>query len=90
MLQHAWTTSWGVSWRLIGGMLMTHSDDDGFVDLGRNPGIDAVTQGSDYYRNVFHQPGYIARVWGQYFEILAIEEGIVGNYQDLVVARKPE
>jgi prolyl-tRNA synthetase len=31
VLQHAWTTSWGVSTRLIGGMLMTHSDDDGFV-----------------------------------------------------------
>ncbi|MDB4971744.1 MAG: prolyl-tRNA synthetase, partial [Myxococcaceae bacterium] len=31
VLQHAWTTSWGVSTRLVGGMLMTHSDDDGFV-----------------------------------------------------------
>jgi prolyl-tRNA synthetase len=29
--QHAWTTSWGVTTRLIGGMVMTHSDDDGFV-----------------------------------------------------------
>jgi prolyl-tRNA synthetase len=29
--QHAWTTSWGVSTRLIGSLLMTHSDDDGFV-----------------------------------------------------------
>lgn len=27
----AWTTSWGVSTRLIGGLLMTHSDDDGLV-----------------------------------------------------------
>jgi SAM-dependent methyltransferase len=65
------------------------SDADGFIDVGRNPGIDAVTQGSAYYRNVFHQPGYIARVWGRHFEILSIEQGIVGNYQDLVVARKP-
>lgn len=24
-----WTTSWGVSTRLIGGLIMTHSDDDG-------------------------------------------------------------
>ncbi len=30
-LHFAWTTSWGVSTRLIGGLLMTHSDDDGFV-----------------------------------------------------------
>ncbi|MCC7299933.1 MAG: proline--tRNA ligase, partial [Verrucomicrobia bacterium] len=27
----AWTTSWGVSTRLIGGMIMTHADDDGMV-----------------------------------------------------------
>jgi len=30
-LQYAWTTSWGVSTRLIGGLVMTHSDDDGLV-----------------------------------------------------------
>ena len=28
-LQHAWTTSWGVSTRLIGGVIMTHGDDSG-------------------------------------------------------------
>jgi prolyl-tRNA synthetase len=27
--QHVWSTSWGVSTRLIGGLIMTHSDDDG-------------------------------------------------------------
>ena len=27
----AWTTSWGVSTRLIGGLIMTHADDDGLV-----------------------------------------------------------
>lgn len=29
--EYAWTTSWGVSTRLIGGMIMTHSDDNGLV-----------------------------------------------------------
>src|SRR6201982_2947556 len=29
--EHAWATSWGVSTRLIGGLLMTHSDDQGLV-----------------------------------------------------------
>ncbi len=29
--QHAWTTSWGVSTRLIGALIMAHSDDDGLV-----------------------------------------------------------
>ncbi|MDZ4785344.1 MAG: proline--tRNA ligase [bacterium] len=28
-IEHAYTTSWGVSTRLIGGLVMTHSDDDG-------------------------------------------------------------
>ncbi|MDG2095186.1 MAG: proline--tRNA ligase [Phycisphaerales bacterium] len=28
---NAWTTSWGVSTRLIGGLIMTHADDDGLV-----------------------------------------------------------
>jgi prolyl-tRNA synthetase len=30
-LEYAWATSWGVSTRLIGGLLMTHSDDQGLI-----------------------------------------------------------
>ncbi len=30
-IEHAWTTSWGVSTRLIGGMIMTHADDNGMI-----------------------------------------------------------
>ena len=30
-VEHAWTTSWGTSTRLVGGMIMTHADDDGMV-----------------------------------------------------------
>ena len=30
-LQYAWTTSWGVSTRLIGGTIMTHGDDSGLI-----------------------------------------------------------
>ena len=29
--EHVWATSWGVSTRLIGGLIMTHSDDFGLV-----------------------------------------------------------
>ena len=29
--QFAWTTSWGVSTRMIGAVIMTHSDDDGLI-----------------------------------------------------------
>lgn len=27
----AWTTSWGISWRLIGAMIMTHGDNKGLI-----------------------------------------------------------
>lgn len=30
-IQHAWTTSWGISTRMIGTLIMEHSDDDGLV-----------------------------------------------------------
>ncbi len=30
-LQHAWTTSWGMTTRLIGGVVMVHGDDGGLV-----------------------------------------------------------
>jgi len=29
--EYAWNTSWGVSTRLVGGMVMSHGDDDGLV-----------------------------------------------------------
>ncbi|MEO6990774.1 MAG: proline--tRNA ligase [Candidatus Baltobacteraceae bacterium] len=28
-LQHAWTTSWGMSWRMLGAAIMVHGDDRG-------------------------------------------------------------
>jgi prolyl-tRNA synthetase len=30
-LEYAWTTSWGVSTRMIGGVIMTHGDDSGLI-----------------------------------------------------------
>lgn len=30
-IDHVWATSWGVSTRLMGALIMTHSDDDGLV-----------------------------------------------------------
>jgi len=29
--EYAWTTSWGVSTRMIGGLIMCHGDDDGLI-----------------------------------------------------------
>jgi prolyl-tRNA synthetase len=30
-LEYAWATSWGLSTRMVGGLVMTHSDDNGLV-----------------------------------------------------------
>lgn len=30
-VKHVWTTSWGVSWRILGGLIMAHGDDHGLV-----------------------------------------------------------
>jgi prolyl-tRNA synthetase len=30
-LEHPWATSWGLSTRMVGGLIMTHSDDQGLV-----------------------------------------------------------
>ena len=30
-IKHVWTTSWGVSWRILGGLIMAHGDDNGLV-----------------------------------------------------------
>jgi prolyl-tRNA synthetase len=37
-----WATSWGVSTRLIGGLIMTHSDDDGLVVPPRLAAVQVV------------------------------------------------
>jgi prolyl-tRNA synthetase len=41
-LEHAWTTSWGVSTRLIGAIIMTHSDNDGLILPPRVAPVQAV------------------------------------------------
>jgi prolyl-tRNA synthetase len=41
-LEYAWTTSWGVSTRLIGAMIMAHGDDNGMVMPPRLSPVHAV------------------------------------------------
>jgi prolyl-tRNA synthetase len=41
-MQHAWNTSWGVSTRLVGGLVMTHGDDNGLRTPPRLAPIEVV------------------------------------------------
>jgi prolyl-tRNA synthetase len=41
-IQHAWNTSWGTTTRLIGCLIMSHSDDDGLVVPPRLATLQAV------------------------------------------------
>jgi len=40
--KHCWTTSWGLSWRFMGGMIMIHGDDQGLRLPPRIAPIQAV------------------------------------------------
>ncbi len=41
-IKHAFTTSWGVSWRMLGGLIMTHGDDRGLRIPPKMAPIEAV------------------------------------------------
>jgi prolyl-tRNA synthetase len=41
-VEHVWATSWGMSTRIIGALIMTHSDDEGLVLPPRIAGTKAV------------------------------------------------
>ncbi|MFH1707921.1 MAG: proline--tRNA ligase, partial [Planctomycetota bacterium] len=76
--QLAWTTSWGVSTRLVGGLIMTHGDDDGLVLPPRLAPIQVVIL------PVLHKPEARAQVL-EYCEKLAHELRAV-SYEDRPLA----
>jgi prolyl-tRNA synthetase len=41
-IEHAWNTSWGVSTRLVGGLVMTHGDDNGLQTPPRLAPVEVV------------------------------------------------
>ena len=41
-IKHAYTTSWGVSWRMLGGLIMVHGDDRGLRIPPKMAQIEAV------------------------------------------------
>lgn len=41
-IKHAWTTSWGMSWRMLGALIMVHGDDRGLRIPPKMAPIEAV------------------------------------------------
>jgi prolyl-tRNA synthetase len=41
-IRHVWTTSWGMSWRMLGAVIMTHGDDRGLVLPPKLAPVEAV------------------------------------------------
>lgn len=62
--------------------------DSGFSAVGINYDLKTHVGDQEYYVNTLHSLSYIERVWGQYFDILGLKEGYIGNHQDLLVLRK--
>ena len=67
----AWQTSWGVSWRLIGAMVMTHGDDKGLVLPPKVAPIQVVIV--PIYRNEEGEKKVMEKV-GEIVEILEEKE----------------
>lgn len=60
----------------------------GIVDSMLDPSLDGIAP-EGYYRGVFQTREYTVREWSKHFEILEYIERGMGNYQDLVVMRRP-
>ena len=41
-IKHVYTTSWGISWRMIGGLIMVHGDDRGLRVPPKMAPVEAV------------------------------------------------
>jgi prolyl-tRNA synthetase len=41
-IEHAWNTSWGITTRMVGGLVMTHGDDNGIVTPPKLAPIEVV------------------------------------------------
>ncbi len=62
-------------------------EEQGYLDLTRDPALDDVISDTEYYRAAMHSRRYITERWGEYFEVLAIVDAIAG-LQDFVVMRR--
>ena len=75
---------WYQRWRKSDPVNLTAA---GFVDAGEDVALKGVAP-AGYYRGVFQSPEWTRREWSKHFRVLAILEGGMQNYQDLVILQK--
>ena len=61
--------------------------EDGYVNLCRDPALDGVIADTEYYRAAMQSRPYILRRWGEFFEVLDIVDAIA-TPQDFVILRR--
>lgn len=59
----------------------------GYLDAGEDLALEGVAP-AGYYRGIFQSPEWTRREWSDYFHVLAIIEGGMQNYQDLVIMER--
>jgi len=64
-LDHVWATSWGMSTRLIGALIMTHSDDRGLIVPPRLAPTEAVIIPIFKNKNKEEVVGYASRLYDE-------------------------
>lgn len=77
-LEYVWATSWGVSTRLVGALVMAHSDDDGLILPPRIAPLQVVIV--PIYKGADQKAGIDAKVEGIVKELKAL--GIRVKYDD--------
>jgi prolyl-tRNA synthetase, family I len=78
--EYVWSTSWGVSTRLIGGLIMSHSDDKGLILPPKIAPIQIIII-PIYHKNKYHTINNIAK---KIINVLE-KEGIRVKYDDRVI-----
>ncbi len=68
--------------------LLRFKHSRGIYDIGACSDLGDFIKDTTYYRTVFHSRKYIEKYWREFFDIVQIIPGTIGNNQDLVILRK--
>jgi SAM-dependent methyltransferase len=72
----------------VADRLVSHEKSGGFLDIGASVVLKGFVDDEEYYRRTYHSVDYVMKHWSEFFEIVSILPGYIGNNQDLVIMRK--